>query len=87
LQKISTHIEAPFDINISDHLIGPSSQHTYILKGIAYHYGSFHGGHYFATCKHGDDWYMYDDEDVKKMDEMGDAVKSGYVYFYDLERS
>lgn len=87
LKKISTHIEAPFDIDISKHLIGPTSQHTYTLKSVAYHYGSFHGGHYFATCKHGDEWSIYDDEDVKKIDEIGDAVKAGYVYFYDLDRS
>jgi ubiquitin C-terminal hydrolase len=87
LQKINTHITAPFTIDISNHLIGPIPQHTYTLKSVAYHYGSFHGGHYFATCKHGEDWYMYDDEDVKKMDEIEDPIKSGYVYFYDLEMS
>jgi ubiquitin carboxyl-terminal hydrolase 8 len=91
LKKINTHIEAPFTIDISDHIIGPSKQTKYNLKSVAYHYGSFHGGHYFATCKHthtqGDEWNIYDDEDVKKIDEIEDAVKAGYVYFYDLEKA
>lgn len=85
LKKITTEIGVPYQMDISKYMIGPSSCNSYTLKSIAFHMGSYQYGHYFAACKNGNSWYVFDDEVVKEIDNIDTAVKNGYVYFYELD--
>lgn len=85
LKKITTSVSVPFQLDISKYMIGPSSCNTYNLKSIAFHMGSFQYGHYFAACKNSGKWYIFDDEVVREIENIDDAISSGYVYFYEID--
>jgi ubiquitin C-terminal hydrolase len=56
---------------------------SYTLQSIACHIGSFHGGHYYAYCKHPDKkWYKVDDLNVQEVDHPDD--RHAYLAFYAL---
>lgn len=87
LRKNDKQIDIPEQLDIGEYTI-TKQRCKYILKGVAIHSGSFHGGHYIAVCKHPDNnWYMIDDLTVSRIDNNSalQCVKSGYVYFYTLE--
>ena len=56
----------------------------YELRGIIYHSGSTNGGHYVYFGKKNNDWFLYNDSSVKKIDEeqIDNIIKIGYIYLY-----
>ena len=87
LKKITTSISVPMQIDLSKYMIGPSTCNSYTLKSIAFHMGSFQYGHYFAACKNSGKWYIFDDEVVKEIENIEDAISNGYVYFYEVDEA
>lgn len=58
----------------------------YKLKGCVIHSGSRNGGHYVCVSKRRDDWYMFNDSSVSKINnnELSHNLKNGYLYYYQL---
>lgn len=89
LQKNEKQIEIPDTLDISDYTL-TNQRCNYTLSSIAFHHGSFHGGHYTAICKHPDgNWYDIDDLSVSKFGNSDNSsvfkyIQRGYVYFYTL---
>jgi ubiquitin C-terminal hydrolase len=97
LRKRETHIDVPFEIDLSKYTISNTNKH-YQLKSIAFHAGGVQSGHYFAICRRDNvvkhetkketivtSWHKYDDEDVREVSQ-SDLVKIknyGYVFFYE----
>ena len=46
------------------------------------HEGSLDGGHYWAVCRKGKDYFNFNDEEVKKI---GDGFQKGaYILMYEM---
>lgn len=61
---------------------------SYRLMAVGNHYGGIHGGHYNATVKHGDDWWIIDDDHREKINgpaSDGAAGSAAYVFVYEKE--
>ena len=76
--KNNAHVSISDNINIDGFSI--NNEVNYKLKAIANHMGGTDGGHYNAFCKYDDDWYLIDDESVKKTKVFND--QSAYILFY-----
>lgn len=56
----------------------------YKLKGIVYHSGSLHGGHYVYVGMKNNQWFLYDDDSVNKINErqFERFKNNGYIYYF-----
>lgn len=56
----------------------------YVLKGIIYHSGSLHGGHYVYIGKNDNQWFLYDDNNVSRINErvLERFKNNGYIYYF-----
>lgn len=57
------------------------------MVGVVSHIGSMDGGHYYAHCRDGKQWYKIDDEEVAELDvnELGfdrEGSEFAYILFY-----
>ena len=61
--------------------------YNYELVGVINHYGTEYGGHNFSYCKNffEDEWYEYNDEEVKLIKESYICTKYGFLLFYQLK--
>lgn len=83
LEKVNTDVMVPHILDMSEYTLGLSHTH-YVLKAVAYHSGSFSSGHYFAViCGDNDAWYIVDDESIMQISNYEEALKKGYMYFYE----
>ena len=83
--KNSTFISYPVNnFSFENYVVSPElSKSKYDLFGIIEHFGGTEGGHYKAICKNIDNnWYLYDDENVKPVKEDDIVNQAGYVLFY-----
>lgn len=80
--KNNKKVAIPERINIAEFCVGKTKK-LYDLRSVAFHSGSYHGGHYHALCKKPDGWYLFDDDTVFKKEELYDHLSLGYVYFYE----
>ena len=76
--KNNAHVYVSDDININEFSI--NNEVEFELNAIANHMGGTDGGHYNAFCKHGKEWYLIDDETVRKTKAYSD--QSAYILFY-----
>ena len=53
----------------------------YKLSGVVVHEGSLEGGHYWAICEKGDQYYCFNDEHVKESEYFH---RSAYLLFYTM---
>lgn len=80
LKKNNTKLIVPEELSLNEFTISDNTP-KYKLISVAYHLGSYHGGHYFACCKHPNGkWYRIDDLDVEEIQKPD--LSSGYVFFY-----
>jgi ubiquitin carboxyl-terminal hydrolase 2/21 len=88
IEKNNTQINVPEVLDISKFTVGRNTNTMYSLKSVAFHSGSYFGGHYNAICKHPNNtWYMMDDEMVMKVSDVNmPDVSTGYVFFYESVR-
>jgi ubiquitin C-terminal hydrolase len=52
------------------------------LTGLAIHAGSMGYGHYVAFAKREENWYYFDDEDVKQVPYSTVMNREAYLLFY-----
>lgn len=86
LRKNNTLVKMSIDIDLSKHVICDKSYVEYQLISVGNHLGGSGSGHYLALCRHPlDQWYIIDDENVRRIDNKKDiqqGCNSGYVFFY-----
>ena len=55
----------------------------YDLCAVSQHYGTLSSGHYTAVCKNGGEWYSFDDDRVRKIEDKRNIVsKYAYILIY-----
>lgn len=62
-------------------------KNAYYLKGIVFHSGNLHGGHYvYAGCVN-NEWYLFNDNSVSKLEKnsLSKFINNGYIYYYSME--
>ena len=88
--KIKNLIEYPIThLNINEWIEKDPSKlgnRFYDLYAVCLHQGTMEYGHYRAYCKHfvSGQWYEFDDERVKKVDEEDIVSPNAYMLFYKL---
>jgi len=60
----------------------PSEMIKYNLIGIIVHTGQVNSGHYVSYSKRGDDWYLFDDENTRKVSAKDVSLKEAYILLY-----
>jgi len=55
---------------------------NYDLRGIVYHSGTAHGGHYISVIKLNGEWYLCNDGTITKLDNIENYLNYGYIYLY-----
>tara|TARA_E500000178_G_scaffold327916_1_gene357422 strand:- start:867 stop:1727 length:861 start_codon:yes stop_codon:yes gene_type:complete len=73
-EKLNQTISFPFQLKISKKI--------YNLVSIGNHSGNMFGGHYYSYCKHGEEWYNFNDSATSKIDKTKLITPSAYVLFY-----
>lgn len=72
LMKNDQEIEIPFDW-----------RHKYELQGAIYHMGNNNGGHYVYVGKYNDNWFMFDDSNVREIKEnLQNILNHSYIFYY-----
>lgn len=62
-------------------------RNDYKLKGVVFHSGNLFGGHYiYAGCVN-NEWYLFNDSSVSKLEinSLKNLVDNGYIYYYSRE--
>jgi ubiquitin carboxyl-terminal hydrolase 8 len=84
-QKIHTNISIPLNsVDFSKWIYG-YKKHSYVydLYGACYHSGGVLGGHYTSSVKNANgQWYLFNDTDVKKLNENDVITNNIYCLFY-----
>jgi len=84
-RKNNQKIDFPIDLDMSEYNINHCKKGSqYTLHGMCIHDGGLGGGHYYAICKHifDDQWYIYNDTTVTKIDESDLQSYHPYCFFY-----
>ena len=79
--KINNLIDYPLTLDLNKYV---NSEMKYELYGVCNHIGGMNGGHYYAYCKYkqNNQWYMYNDRNVKPINENEIVNKNAYCLFY-----
>lgn len=81
--KIKSLVNFPMNLNVNKFMFEPSQIHSYELYAVSNHMGNCGGGHYTAYCKTVSGvWYLFDDEDTRKVKENDVITESAYILFY-----
>lgn len=101
--KLNNFVEFPFELDmkkytkdfLSGNVQSPDSYYNFSLRGIIVHEGRIDYGHYFSIIKQGDEWFEFNDSDVKpyniknlKNDVFGGpgSKQSAYILFYERKQ-
>lgn len=56
---------------------------VYNLYGAVFHVGGMMGGHYYAICRRGNQWYLFNDEQVRPLPGINESYfQRAYMLFY-----
>ena len=83
MKKNKCAVDFPLeDLDMSQYVIG-YNKHTYIydLYAICNHGGSVMGGHYTASIKNGNKWYLFNDTNISPLSKI-DKNEKPYCFFY-----
>ena len=81
MAKNDTLIEYSQSLDLKDFVIGPDKEKSeYTLYGVALHKKTLNGNHNYAYCKSFDDWILYDDTNLERLDSL--INKDAYLLFY-----
>ena len=83
--KVNTNVTFPLrDFELSDVMSesAKSVQFKYTLIAVINHIGNITGGHYTAYGKHNNEWFCFDDSEVKCISEDRISSRYAYVLFY-----
>lgn len=82
--KINNNIKYSLELDMSNYTFKKlTGYNKYVLYGIIIHTGSIDSGHYYAICKNKDqNWYIYDDDKVLKIEQEQVLNQSPYILCY-----
>jgi ubiquitin C-terminal hydrolase len=87
IRKIHTNIDIPLHITFhKGSVLGDAQDHTYELKSMGLHHGTYSGGHYTSVVQHKGVWYHCDDEEVRELQNISDITsknRTSYVIIYE----
>lgn len=88
LQKNNKKIYIPRLLDLEPWTLSREKNTQYVLRSIAYHIGSFFGGHYFAVAAEQGNAFHIDDETINNIsdEDVDRNIGSGYVFFYERKR-
>lgn len=81
-------IDFPLVLNMAPYTTKPESRHhkqfMYDLTSVIVHTGSLNSGHYYAYCRHGEEWFLFNDDKVTVTTERDVLSADAYLLFYSL---
>ncbi|TPX30994.1 hypothetical protein SmJEL517_g05573 [Synchytrium microbalum] len=85
--KVDTVVDFPLEnLNLTKYTQRVDQAPIYDLVAVSCHQGSLSGGHYTALVKRkrekSEDWYLFDDARVSKVDPASIVSRSAYILFY-----
>ena len=84
-KKLNYLVDYPiYNLMLEKYVIGyKKNSYVYDLYGICNHSGMTNGGHYFAYVKNANGkWYIFNDTDVKEINENDLITNKAYSLFY-----
>jgi len=86
LQKNTKSVQIPNELSLDKYTLSRTNQ-KYKLSSVAYHSGSFFGGHYVALVKSKmNKWFIIDDVNIVELNNPN-MISEGYVFFYTVDKS
>lgn len=85
IMKLQQLLNFPLDnFNLSKYIIGyNSNEYVYDLFGICNHSGGVSGGHYTSFVRDNNDWYLCNDTQIIKIDDLNQIITpKAYCLFY-----
>jgi ubiquitin C-terminal hydrolase len=83
ISKNDLSVDVPAQLDLSKFTIGKTYK-KYALKSVAFHSGSYFGGHYHCVCRAPDDTFvLYDDDTVVRLNGPPPDLSTGYMFFYE----
>jgi ubiquitin C-terminal hydrolase len=85
IEKNSSIVHVPKELSLkeSGYLCGDDD--VFGLKGAVVHNGDKEGGHCIAYVKYGEDWYCFNDSNVRIIGEnevLSDVSKNGILFYF-----
>ena len=77
--KIDEFIDFPLELDMKKYS-NKKSNMRYELYSICNHYGGSGGGHYTSVCKNNNNWYEFNDNSVRKINNIN--KNNAYCLFY-----
>ncbi|EGD93422.1 ubiquitin C-terminal hydrolase Ubp8 [Trichophyton tonsurans CBS 112818] len=88
-EKVETKVTYPASINMMPYTTSPRSenrsQFQYDLLSVVVHIGDIDSGHYLAYCRHGEQWFKFNDDRVTVVAESEVLGADAYLLFYTLQ--
>ncbi|EEQ30393.1 ubiquitin C-terminal hydrolase Ubp8 [Microsporum canis CBS 113480] len=88
-EKVETKVSYPASINMMPYTTRPRShnrsQFQYDLLSVVVHIGDIDSGHYLAYCRHGEQWFKFNDDRVTVVAEAEVLGADAYLLFYTLQ--
>ncbi|PYH46855.1 putative ubiquitin C-terminal hydrolase Ubp8 [Aspergillus saccharolyticus JOP 1030-1] len=88
-EKLEGRIEFPLSINMLPYTTNPNSKvdkarFMYDLSSAVVHKGKLDSGHYYVYCRQGDEWMLFNDDQVTPVTEADVLNADAYLLFYNL---
>ncbi|KAL3479476.1 hypothetical protein BJX99DRAFT_71307 [Aspergillus californicus] len=88
-EKVEGRIDFPLAINMLPFTTNPDStvdksRYTYDLSSAVVHKGKLDAGHYYVYCRQGDQWMLFNDDQVTPVTESEVLGVDAYLLFYNL---
>ncbi|KAF3490580.1 ubiquitin carboxyl-terminal hydrolase [Arthroderma uncinatum] len=88
-EKVDTKVSYPATINMMPYTTRPKSpnrsQFQYDLLSVVVHIGDIDSGHYLSYCRHGEQWFKFNDDRVTVVTEAEVLGADAYLLFYTLQ--
>ncbi|KAE8150426.1 ubiquitin carboxyl-terminal hydrolase [Aspergillus avenaceus] len=88
-EKLEGRIDFPLSINMlpyttNPHTRGDKSRYVYDLSSAVVHKGKLDAGHYYVYCRQGEEWILFNDDQVTSVPESEVLSADAYLLFYNL---
>ncbi|KAK2744043.1 hypothetical protein FQN57_004496 [Myotisia sp. PD_48] len=87
-EKVDTKVSYPITLNMLPYTTRPNchnrSRFQYDLLSVVVHIGDLDSGHYLAYCRHGEQWFKFNDDRVTVVTEAEVLGADAYLLFYTL---
>ncbi|KAL4791199.1 hypothetical protein BDV19DRAFT_313846 [Aspergillus venezuelensis] len=88
-EKVEGRIDFPLSINMLPYTTNPNttvdkSRYTYDLSSAVVHKGKLDAGHYYVYCRQGEEWMLFNDDQVTPVTEAEVLGVDAYLLFYNL---